>query len=228
MHSGDLTAECHDVSVPSSPYLNETRVARINTGRYESDEIRGALRVTGAEDRVLEMGAGLGIVGAVCAKIRNPQKVISFEANPALVPHIKALYDLNGLSECITVRHAVVISNPDSPDTVSFHVQNSYLGSSLLEKPDRQATQIEVPVARFDDIRRELSPTVLLCDIEGGELDFLQYADLSGIRAVVMEFHPKVYGVEGMRACKNILRKAGFEKLVKVSSRTVWACVRAT
>ena len=72
----------------------------------------------------------------------------------------------------------------------------------------------------------ELKPTVLLCDIEGGELDLLEHADLSGIRAIVMEFHPEAYEVEGMRKCKRILTQAGFEKNEDVSTRKVWTCTR--
>lgn len=226
MNTDDIAAECHTVVVPNSPYLNENRIARINAGRYEGEEIRGALHVTGPDDRVLEMGAGLGVVGAICAKNQKPQKVVSFEANPALLPHINALYELNALQDRITVRNAVVLAEPNCPETVAFHVQSSYLGSSLLMKADRKTTQIDVPTVPFEKIRRELSPTVLLCDIEGGELAFLEHADLAGIRAVVIEFHPEAYGVAGMRKCKDILRSAGFVKEDSLSSRTVWTCTR--
>mgnify|MGYP002376163971 CR=1 FL=1 len=47
-------ARCHDVEVPPSPFLNETRIARINAGRYEGQEIAGALTVIRPGDRVLE------------------------------------------------------------------------------------------------------------------------------------------------------------------------------
>ena len=59
-----------------------------------------------------------------------------------------------------------------------------------------------------------------------GELELLRHADLSGIRAMVLEYHPKAYGIGGMRECKTILRAAGFERIAEKSVRTVWTCAR--
>ena len=43
-------------------------------------------------------------------------------------------------------------------------------------------------------------PTVLFCDIEGGELDLLDKgADLSCLRHIVLKLHPEVYGQDGLR-----------------------------
>ena len=79
----EYVALCKGVRVPHSPFLTETRIARINAERYEGDEIAGALAVVRPGDRVLELGAGLGIVGAVTAKNAAPDAVLSFEANPS-------------------------------------------------------------------------------------------------------------------------------------------------
>ena len=218
-------AECHGINVPQSPFLNETRIQRINAGRYERKEIDGALAVVRPGDRVLEMGAGLGLVGAIVAKKAAPEAVLSFEANPNLIPHIRALYALNGLQEKITLRNQVVISAPDQPETLLFHLRNSFLGSSLIDSDMRETTEVQVPTASFDDIRRSFKPDVLLMDIEGGELEFLRHAALDGLRAVVMEFHPEAYGREGMRECKRILERAGFRKSPGHCTRQVWACI---
>ena len=85
---------------------------------------------------------------------------------------------------------------------------------------------MQVKTAGFNETVAALKPDVLIMDIEGGELDVLKDADLSSIRAVVLEFHPGAYGIEGMRTCKDILKKAGFERIESHSTRTVWACER--
>ena len=59
------------------------------------------------------------------------------------------------------------------------------------------------------------------------ELELLKHADLAGIRAVVIEFHPSLYGKEGMQTCKGILRRAGFKKRDGPSTRLVWTCTRS-
>jgi len=222
--SAEAAAECHGVRVPPSPFLNDTRIERINAGRYEGQEVQGALAVIRPGDRVLEMGAGLGLVGAIAAQNTAPEAVLSFEANPALIPHIRALYELNGLQDTIAVHNQVVISAPDRPETMPFHVRNSFLGSSLIDSDNRATTVVQVPTIAYDEITRAFAPDVLLMDIEGGELEFLRHASLEGLRAVVIEFHPEAYGRDGMRECKRILERAGFRKEPGLCTRHVWTC----
>lgn len=225
--SQDMAAAiCMGVRVPHSPFLNETRIERMSEARYEGDEIRGALSVIRPEDRVLELGAGLGVVGAVIAQNARPEAVLSFEANPNLIPHINALYAENGLQDRVEVRHQVVLAGPERPEQVDFHLRNSYLGSSLIDNPARQTRRVSVPTVSFEEVCAEFKPTVLVMDIEGGELDFLAHADLTGIRAIVIEFHPKIYGRHGTQTCKGTIRKAGFVKDAEISTRFVWTAKR--
>ncbi len=214
------------IEIPSSPYLTELRCKRIVEGRYEAEEITGALAVVRPGDRVLEMGAGLGVVGAVVAANAKPQAVLSFEANPDLVPHIRSLHALNGLQDRVEIRNQVLMSGSDRPETRRFHIRNSFLGSSLVDPENRPTRTVEVPTASFDEVLREFRPDVLIMDIEGGELEFLSRAELHGIRAVVIEFHPKVYGQDGVKACKERLRDMGFRKSEDLSTRFVWTCTR--
>lgn len=227
MAQAKIAARCHGVDVPVSPFLNETRTARIAAERYERQEIAGALDVVGPEDIVLEMGAGLGIVGAVTAKNAKPKKVFSFEANPDLLPHIEALYRQNRLQSKIELKNAVLLSGPDQPETITFHRHNSFLGSSTVARPGRRSRAVDVPTRDFDSVLQETGATVLLIDIEGGELALLEHANLRGLRAIVIEFHPGVYGQQGMKRCKSLLRRAGFRRLDETSSRLVWTCTRA-
>ncbi len=224
----DHDLKCLGVSVPVSPYLTESRIERIRTARYEGQEIAGALAVVGPEDRVLELGAGLGIVGAVIARNCRPAEVRSFEANPDLIPHIQALYHANDLTDRITVTNRIMLSQDPRPATVPFFIRNSFLGSSVVENPIRASRQVDVATGDFNHLCQEYRPTVLIIDIEGGELELLRKADLDGIRAVVIEFHEEVYGRDGAQACKQILLEAGFEKRPEHCSRVVWTCERPT
>ena len=217
-------AECHGVKVPDSPMMSPQRIARINGARYEGQEIAGALSVVKPGDRVLELGAGIGLVGAVVAHNAQPEKVLSFEANPGLIEHIEAMHRLNGLEDRMEIRNEVLISAPDAPETMTFHLHKSYLGSSLIGSDIHTGQKVEVPTASYARVHADFAPTVLLMDIEGGELDFLRHASLEGVRAIVVEFHPGVYGREGMMECKSILEQAGFAKQPEHCTRHVWTC----
>lgn len=205
----DAVATCFGVEVPPPPYLTQARISRINAGRYERQEIAGALKVITSDDVVLELGAGLGIVGAVTQVNTSPRKLYAYEANPDLIPHIKALHARNQLEGKIELRNRVLMIGPDRPETVSFYVQNSFLGSSTLKKALRKTQTVSVETADFNAVLAETGATVLVMGIEGGELELLHGADLSGIRAIVLEFHPEAYGAHGMKTCKDLLRDAG-------------------
>ncbi|WP_353618749.1 FkbM family methyltransferase [Tropicibacter sp. R16_0] len=221
-----VAAECLGVKVPMTRFLHEKRIERIKAARYEGQEIEGSLHVVTPDDTVLEIGAGIGLVGAVIAHNGKPKAIHSFEANPELIDAINELYALNDLQDRISVTNQVLISAQDRPETLQFHIRTSYLGSSLLNPGNRPSNVVDVPTASFSEVCDQIQPTVLVMDIEGGELELLRHADLSCFRAIVLEFHPEAYDVEGMRECKSILTDAGFERVSDKSTRTVWTCVR--
>lgn len=229
--SDQIAAHFSGVDVPHSPFLNEQRIERINAGKYEGQEIRGALHLVREGDHVLELGAGLGIVGSVVAKTCKPARMIAYEANPALIETITETYRINRLKSRIQVKNQVLLSNPDRPDSMPFAVHNSFLGSSLLGNQARARAVVDVPTASFDEVAGRLKPHVILMDIEGGELDLLRHIDfakLPQLRGIVIEFHPDQYEVAGMRECKSILRDAGFERIDDLSTRIVWVAQRKT
>lgn len=217
-------ANCLGVAVPASPFLNDQRIARINAARYEGQEIRGALSVVRQGDRILEMGAGLGLVGAVALTRGKAAQLRSYEANPDLIPHIQALYDRNGLSARCDLRHQVLTTGPEAPALMPFFLRNSYLASSLIDSK-RPTRKVCVPTADFDEAVQAYRPDVLLMDIEGGELALIDTVAQAGVRAIVIEFHPEVYGDAGMRHCKASLTQAGYKKQPDHCNRRVWTLI---
>lgn len=204
-----IVATLHGIRVPAAPHLGPSMITSLNEGRYERNEIACGLACIPQGARILELGAGAGVVGAVLARNLAPKAVLSIEANPALIPHITALHAENGLSDVITVQHAVVLTAPDAPDSIDFHVMGNFLGSGLTtRKPDRAQT-VSVPVLRYADIRANFAPDAIMMDIEGGELDFLRHADLTGVNTFVAEFHRDIYGREGMQECRRLLTAQG-------------------
>lgn len=219
-------AYCMGVAVPPSGFLTEARIENLVTGRYEGAEIHGAMWVVKPGDRVLELGSGIGVVGAVVAQNRRPEKVVSFEANPYLIPAINDLYRMNGLEDVISVRNQVLIAGDDRPPTLPFHVHRSFLGSSLDPTDVVLRETVEVETADFQTVMEEERPDVLIMDIEGGEKDLLKHGNFDTLRAMVVEFHTGVYGREGMFELKDRVRELGFEPNRLLSKRFVWVCER--
>lgn len=205
-----VIAVYHGIEVLSAPHFAPGMIRSLGNGRYERGEIKTALASVRPGDRILEMGAGSGVVGAVIAKNCSPSAVLSVEANGHLIPHISELYRHNSLAETISVRHCVVLSQDDAPEEIGFRVRGNFLGSRLAtNEPERGALEL-VKVARYKDLKAEFPHNVLIMDIEGAELEFLRGADLSGLDLVVFEVHRNVYGREGMREIRRTLARKGF------------------
>ncbi len=184
-------------------------IAALNEGRYEGREIACGLAAIPDGARLLELGAGSGVVGAVLNRNLKLAATLSVEANPDLLPFIERLHRHNGLEAAITVKHGVVLSAPDAPEAVTFHVQGNFLGSSLQARPGKRTRQVQVPVLRYDELKKSFPHDAIMMDIEGGELDFLRHADLTGVRVFVAEMHRDVYGREGMQECRRLLEAGG-------------------
>ena len=204
-----IVATCHGIEVPDAPHLRRGMIAAMQIGGYERHEMAIGMAAIKAGARVLELGAGSGVVGAVLARHCRPAAMLTIEANPDLIPHIQALYAHNGLTD-ITLRHAVVLTAPDAPDHVQFFVNGNFLGSGLVAQKAERARAVEVPVLRYAALKAEFPHDTIMMDIEGGELDFLRHADLTGVDTFITETHRGVYGREGMAEVRHLLTGAGF------------------
>lgn len=190
----------------------------LRDGTYEAKEAQAVLRVVRDGDRVLELGGGIGFMSTWIAKNRNVASIDVFEANPHLVPFIENVHALN---EVINARvHNAILG--DSPGQAKFYIRKKLIASSL----DRDAAEgivetVDVPVRRTSDIMDEIAPTVLVCDIEGAELDLIPQMDLTGLRAAVIETHPQWIGPEGMNTVFRAFMDGGLAYWARGSSGKV-------
>ncbi len=129
--SPEIFATLNTVEVIAAPHLKPNIKRLIRNGDYEQQEIEIGLANLQSGDRIMEMGTGAGIVGSVFAKNIQNLSVQSFEANPDLIPHIRNLYNHNGVDNIVTVTNNVVVSGTDAQDSMDFEVRDNFLGSRL-------------------------------------------------------------------------------------------------
>ncbi|MEL6681936.1 MAG: FkbM family methyltransferase [Pseudomonadota bacterium] len=184
--------ETNGVKVPFVETIITSAIAGpMRRNRYEGAESDALRRILKPGDRVLELGAGVGLLSSVAAQNPDVTQVVAVEANPALIPMIKETHKLNNLTQ-VEVLHGIAAAQ-DAPDT-SFYVREHFWSSSI--EPDSRPYDhvANVPVLNVHRLIEKYKPTVLVCDIEGGEYDLFDDIDLSGLRAIIIEFHPRVYG----------------------------------
>jgi FkbM family methyltransferase len=158
---------------------------------YELPEILGQRRAIRTGDRVLELGSGLGIITALAARAAGPTGlVLSYEANPDMIPATREFLSAHGLGT-VELRHAVLDPTASIGATRQFHLSKSFSMSSLLDLSKRSTGKtISVPAENLNAVIVSFCPDVLICDIEGAEIELLPALDASHLREIVVELHP--------------------------------------
>jgi FkbM family methyltransferase len=162
---------------------------RLREGSYEADEARAAKHCVKEGFRVLELGAGIGYVTALCGRRTAPENILAVEAHPGMVPVLEDTLARNGAAGA-TVLHAAVVPSAEEGRTVAFHLADEFPASRLGACGGRQ---VEVPVIGFHDLLRAHRPHVVLMDIEGVEARLFDRPWRCPLRFCVLELHPKRY-----------------------------------
>ncbi|MEO0487453.1 MAG: FkbM family methyltransferase [Pseudomonadota bacterium] len=208
VHSG-----LHGTKILYTPHFSKLHRQMIRRGTYERPEIEAGLANVRDGDRVVELGAGAGVVGSILAVNKPGIALRAFEANPHLIDHVTAMYAANGISARASVFNQLVVTEPDAPASLPFHLSGeSFMGSNVLRPQTDKDVTVDVPVLRYSDLTAEFPHNALVLDIEGAELAFLAAADLSAVELIIVELHPQIYGDAGAAQCRDILARNGFQE----------------
>ncbi len=133
-------------------------------------------------DRVLEVGTALGAVTMTAARIVGAKHVLSFEANPQIAADARKNFLFNDLDGIPVARGRAL-----QPFTVRqragrsrISISRDFWASRLHVGPISQdiIKTVRVPTACLEDQIQNHRASVLICDIEGGEIELLIGADL--------------------------------------------------
>lgn len=185
---------------------------------YEQYELDLIPRFVRPDDRVLELGACIGVVSCVTNKLlSNKARHVVVEANPFCLPALYRNRDLNQAG--FLVEHCAV----DLGSEVTFRLHDRFItGSSTHAQGGRP---VRLPGKSLRQLEQERGPfTALIIDIEGSELEvFEDSADLlKAYRLVVAELHDWAIGAPGVERCREILRAAGLRFIERGGIVEVW------
>lgn len=201
--------ETHGVKIPLDPNVITSKIERaIRKDRYELDEVSGTPKFLEKDDRVIELGAGIGFISSFLGVRLGVENVLCVEADPTLCAFIRSVHELNGL-QAAQVRNCVALNDGAAEAPVPFYVREQFWSSSLDgEEPYQKA--IEVPGIRLSKLIRDFKANTLIVDIEGGERDLFAPADLSGIDKIFLEIHTRKIKRIGIKHCFDALSQSGF------------------
>lgn len=187
--------EIDGLRVPFVAQIVTPRIERpLRSGRYEAGERMFLKALLEPGDRVLDLGAGLGLVSSEAARHVPEGRVLSVEAHPLLLPLVRETWAANDVANA-ELRHGLV--SPTAGPPATFYIRDDFWASSTEPRSYRYRETAEIARVGLDALVAEFAPTVISCDIEGGEDGLFDAADLSGVRAMVIELHPRVYGAAG-------------------------------
>ncbi len=192
-----------------SPYMKSV----LRSGDYEKEELRIVSARLQPDDRVLELGTGIGLLSAYCAKRLGSERVYTYEANPELEKPIRAIYSLNKVEPKLSI---CILG--DSEGTQDFYIMPDFWASSQ-DQLSTESRKITVPVKLLNAELKASKATFLIIDIEGGEYELLKAADLSQVQRIAIEIHHKLIGEVKTAEIIERLQKQGFNLDKEISTK---------
>ena len=197
----------HDIIFPrDNRFMNEKFLLNLSAGAVEKEEIALCLKHLQSNSRIVEIGSGLGIAASIINKAKTPDLHICFEVNPLARQYCEALVKLNNLELNI------IGSALGDGEATKFYLCEDYVRSSLIQpSADIPHKAIDIDTTSISNMLQTHQPNVLICDIEGAEAQFIKPAELTNIHSVMIELHPKIYGIDMYHEIIERFTSAGFK-----------------
>jgi len=174
--------------------------------RYETVETRILPDILNKDDRVVEIGSAIGFVGLVCSRLVPTSQMILIEANSDLIGEIRRNFEANATPPPKII---LGLATADSDGFSDFHVSDQFWSSSVLDRGNTKKVD-KVQNVNLNHVIAEFSPTVLICDIEGGEVELFPNLHCGSIEKLVVEIHHHVVGADAARKLIETIRTSGF------------------
>ncbi len=191
------------LSVPKGT-VSPTILESLIKGGYEQIELEIAQKIIEPNERILELGGGIGYLSTSIKILHNDAEICTMEANPNLMP---AIADTHALNNCqIELLHGAASDHDGETD---FYLRANFWESSTRKERVFSETS-RVPAIDTARVIRNFRPSMLVIDIEGDEERVVPFLPLEGINKILMELHPEVTGPAVVSSLFAVLLKSGF------------------
>jgi FkbM family methyltransferase len=201
---GDIVLEA-----PNPPVSRSVRKS-LRKNDYEGAELYLVRHLVRPGDTVLDLGAGLGLTCIAAAKVSRGGRIVGYEAGPAIAPLAARNVQRNGVQA--EIRNRAIAKGKGA---FEFHVRRSFTASSAL--PLKRSTTIHIEADAFRDVVSELQPSIIVCDVEGIEMDLFASTSLQSVERMILEVHPQLIGDAGVTQCVQDLAASGLNPVRPLS-----------
>ena len=193
-----------DVRVRVGRHMSRRVEQALTKGSCERDELQLIGNLLCPGDRVLEIGAGLGLVSTYCAKRIGSDRVFAYEADPDLEPCIRETYQLNDVDPFLEI-----CAIGSRPGRVTLYRDKHFISASVARRR-AGVHPVEVSGKALNYVVEKAQPTLLVVDGEGAEPELFDGAELPTVRRIVLESHDRVIGPDGTDRVLGQLQRIGF------------------
>jgi FkbM family methyltransferase len=207
----------------ATPELQRVRRS-IYEGDYERDEIEAVKHLICANDIVLELGSGCGVVSAFIAqRLSTSSNLHTYEANPKLIASIESIASANGLKPNVTNAAVGLIDGEQE-----FFFDDEFVSSSFYDLGRQTSVKSKVKVIAIERLLKRIKPTFIFFDIEGAEQHILNVPMPDHVRALCGELHPNIIGDNAVSLIVESLIAQGFYLILDHCKGRTLAFVRPT
>jgi len=173
----------------TSGYISKRMKQQLING-YEKSEVHLVQKYIESNDRVIEIGAGIGFMGVFLTKIIKVNNYTGVEANINLFEIIERNKKLNNVDFCV-LNHLVSKSN----QVEQFYLAEDFWSSSMLKRADTD-NGIQLASITISDLIGlvNFKPTTAIIDVEGAEIYFDPETLKKYFNKVCIEFHHFIIG----------------------------------
>ena len=206
------------IKMPKDGLFVKGRVrGRLKREAYETGFTDGALSAVKSGDRVLELGSGLGFTTAHIARAYDLEALRCYDGHPGVIAYAAAMLATNGIFNA-DLMHGVLDKRRGRR---AFYCVDPFLRSSLRPSSERTMQRITVPAVNAGQVFQHFRPTILLCDIEGSEVDVAEAAPLVMLDRALVRLNPDIIGDSGVARVFAAFAEAGLVYWPEVSVGTL-------
>jgi FkbM family methyltransferase len=153
-------------------------IESLKRGDYRATECQSVIGFVKHCDRIIDLSASFGILSMTAARIAGAESLLAVHRDREAANDACDNFKRNGLE---VIRSRVTILG----DRRALNSPASCM-NAFDSEPDI-AKQGQVPVSCLEDLIDQQRATVLICDLEGGEIELLKQADLSRLRLILLK-----------------------------------------
>jgi FkbM family methyltransferase len=157
-HPAGVELRPHKLAADSLITLETINAVR--DGSYCADLIERLPETVRPNDRVLVIGAGLGVISTLVAKMPGVSRVIAVEPNVTLIPHLEQVHDLNA----VQVETINAVLGTSEKGRVPFFGRRDLRASSPAPHDGPWEVAMMVPTMNLDLVVTEERISVIICE----------------------------------------------------------------